>query len=45
MNEELLALSQRFWNAMEHADEAGMRACTDPDCNFVHIGVTCKLDQ
>lgn len=30
---------------MEHADEAGMRACTDPDCNFVHIGITCKLDK
>ena len=45
MNDELLALSERFWNAMEHADEAGMRACADPACNFVHIGITCKLDK
>ena len=45
MNEELLALSQRVWNAMEQDDEEGMRACTDPDCNFVHIGITCKLDK
>lgn len=45
MKEKLLALSQRFWDAMEHADEVAMRACTHPKCNFVHIGVTCKLDQ
>ena len=45
MKEELLALSGRFWDAMEKRDEAGMRAAADPDCNFVHIGVTCKLDQ
>ena len=45
MNEELLALSQKFWDAMEHADEAGMRACANPECNFVHIGITCKLDK
>ena len=30
---------------MEHADEAGMRAIADPNCNFVHIGITCKLDK
>ena len=30
---------------MEHADEVGMRACAHPDCNFVHIGITCKLDK
>ena len=45
MNDELLKLSQKFWDAMEHADEAGMRACADPNCNFVHIGITCKLDK
>ena len=43
--DRLLTVSQKFWEAMEHADEAGMRACTDPDCNFVHIGITCKLDK
>ncbi|MCD7807072.1 MAG: hypothetical protein LUH19_07000 [Lachnospiraceae bacterium] len=30
---------------MEHADEAGMRATADQDCTFVHIGITCKLDE
>ena len=45
MKEELLKVSEEFWDAMEHADEAGMRACADPECNFVHIGITCKLDK
>ncbi len=45
MKEKLLELSEKFWNAMEHSDEAGMRAVADPQCNFVHIGVTCKLDK
>ena len=22
-----------------------MRACAEPNCNFVHIGITCKLDK
>ena len=43
--DQLLTVSQKFWDAMEHADEAGMRACADPNCNFVHIGITCKLDK
>ena len=45
MNETLLDISRQFWEAMEHADEVGMRACAHPDCNFVHIGITCKLDK
>ena len=45
MKDELLTLSQKFWDAMEHADEAGMRDCADSECNFIHIGVTCKLDK
>lgn len=45
MNEKILETSKKFWDAMEHADEAGMRAVADPNCNFVHIGITCKLDQ
>ena len=40
MNETLLDISRQFWEAMEHADEVGMRACAHPDCNFVHIGIT-----
>ncbi|HIR61374.1 MAG TPA: nuclear transport factor 2 family protein [Candidatus Faecivivens stercoravium] len=45
MEEKILAASKAFWDAMEHADEAGMRAAADPNCNFVHIGITCKLDK
>lgn len=45
MKNDLLALSQKFWDAVEHADESGMRACADPECNFVHIGITCNLDK
>ena len=45
MKEGLLKVSEEFWDAMEHADEAGMRACADPEWNFVHIGITCKLDK
>lgn len=44
MKQELVDLSNKFWAAMEGADEAGMRAIAEPNCNFVHIGVTCKLD-
>ena len=41
----VLAASETFWTAMEAADEAGMRSVCDPGCTFVHIGMTCKLDQ
>ncbi len=43
--QKILENSQSFWSAMEQADEAGMRAVADPDCTFVHIGMTCKLDE
>ena len=45
LNDQLIETSQRFWDAMEHADEAGMRAVADPECTFVHIGITAPLDQ
>ena len=45
MKEQIQEISKQFWGAMEAADEASMRAITDPECNFVHIGITCKLDQ
>lgn len=45
MNDKALETSKKFWTAMESADEAGMRAIADPNCNFVHIGITCKLDE
>lgn len=41
----VLDASEKFWTAMEAADEAGMRAVCDPGCTFVHIGMTCKLDD
>lgn len=45
LNDQLIETSQRFWDAMEHADEEGMRAVADPECTFVHIGITAPLDQ
>jgi len=45
MKNQVLAASDAFWNAMETADEAGMRALAAPDCTFVHIGITCELDK
>lgn len=41
----VLDASEKFWTAMEAADEAGMRSVSDPNCTFVHIGMTCKLDD
>lgn len=41
----VLDASETFWTAMEAADEAGMRSVSDPNCTFVHIGMTCKLDE
>ncbi len=43
--ENVIEVSQSFWNALERSDEAGMRAIADPDCQFVHIGITCGLDH
>lgn len=45
MEKEILTLSKNFWKAMESADEAGMRQYADPECQFVHIGITCGLDK
>lgn len=45
MINNVIAASDRFWKAMEDANEAGMRAGADANCNFVHIGMTCKLEQ
>ena len=42
---KILDTSRRFWSAMEQADEVGMREIADENCTFVHIGVTCKLDE
>ena len=45
MKEQILEVSKKFWTAMENADEAGMRTAADPECSFVHIGITCGLDH
>lgn len=45
MEQELLTLSRSFWDAMERADGDKMREIAHPECNFVHIGITCGLDQ
>ncbi len=45
MEKQVLDCSRKFWHAMEHADELGMRAIANANCNFIHIGITCKLDQ
>lgn len=46
MNKQtVLEVSKKFWDAMEHADENGMRGYAHPDCKFVHIGITCDLDK
>ncbi len=42
---EIIERSQDFWSAMEQADEEGMREIADENCTFVHIGMTCKLDE
>ena len=45
MTNQVINVSDKFWAAMEAADEAGMRALAVPDCTFVHIGVTCQLEK
>lgn len=45
MKKQVINTSDLFWKSMENADEAGMRALAVPDCTFVHIGVTCKLEK
>ena len=42
---QIIEISQKFWQAMECANETEMREIADPNCCFVHIGVTCGLDQ
>ena len=45
MTNQVINVSDKFWAAMEAADEAGMRALAVSDCIFVHIGVTCQLEK
>ena len=45
VEETILEQSGKFWDALEAADTEGMRAIAAPSCMFVHIGVTCGLDE
>ena len=45
MDEKILNPSNVIWDYLEKADVEGMRAIADPACMFVHIGVTCGLDE
>ncbi len=45
MEQQILDLSKAFWEAMETADEQGMRKYADSKCMFTHIGVTCGLEK
>ena len=45
MNEELLALSQKFWTLWSTLMKRGCGPAQILNCNFVHIGITCKLDK
>lgn len=37
--------SLRFWKALEKADTKTMQEICDPTVTFVHIGVTCGLEE
>ncbi|MBO4889048.1 MAG: nuclear transport factor 2 family protein [Firmicutes bacterium] len=45
MEQKVLETSRAFWNALEKADVKGMEAICDPSVVFVHIGVTCGLEE
>ncbi len=45
MENEVLKVSQNFWEAMENANEEKMRLYANARCQFVHIGITCELDK
>ena len=45
MKDKALAQSKVFWSALEKADVSGMQAVADPKCMFVHIGVTCGMEE
>lgn len=45
MKEKVLSVSKKFWEYMEKADVPGMESIADPACMFVHIGVTCGMEE
>ena len=45
MKDKVIEQSQNFGQSLEKADSKGMREVCDPDCWFVHIGMSCGLDE
>ncbi len=45
MEEKIIEVSKRFWKYLEQADVTGMESIADPGCMFVHIGVTCGMEE
>ncbi|WP_277934730.1 nuclear transport factor 2 family protein [Parablautia intestinalis] len=45
MKDRIIEQSQKFWQSLEKADSKGMREVCDPGCWFVHIGMSCGLDE
>lgn len=45
MEENVLKTSKMFWEFLEKADVAGMESIAHPACMFVHIGVTCGMEE
>lgn len=45
MEEKVLEVSKSFWRYLEKADVSSMESIADPACMFVHIGVTCGLEE
>lgn len=45
MKDKVIEQSKKFWKSLEKADSKGMREVSDQDCWFVHIGMSCGLDE
>lgn len=45
MEEKIIEVSKKFWKYLEQADVPGMESIADPACMFVHIGVTCGMEE
>ncbi len=45
MEGKVLKTSRMFWEYLKSSDVSGMKSIADPACMFVHIGVTCGLEE
>lgn len=45
MKEQVLAVSRRFWKAIESSDTDVMESIADPEMMFVHIGGNASLEK